>query len=313
MVVRYADDLVALCVSREQAEQVKARLAAWLAPRGLAFNEDKTTIVHLDDGFDFLGFNVRRYRGKLLIKPSKAALRRHRERLAAEMKALRGANASAVLQTTEPDHSGMVGLLPDGGVQRGVRQAGHARVEAHLQVGHATATRTNRSAGSSTGTSASSTSPGVTGGSSVTVTAAPTCSSTPGPRSSATRWSQARRHPTTRPWPTTGPGGDNAAPPPLDGVSLRLLQGAARTLPGLRWTAAARRPRAPNPPRVGAVAHGDPQSGPQTSGHRRAGPWHGRTTPSRPSHTRPVPATANRRGCTKPSNLLHARDSLGPA
>ena len=40
--VRYADDLVALCHSQEQAEQVKARLADWLAPRGLAFNEDKT-------------------------------------------------------------------------------------------------------------------------------------------------------------------------------------------------------------------------------------------------------------------------------
>ena len=72
--VRYADDLVAFCHSRQQAEQVKARLAAWLAPRGLAFNEDKTRIVNLDEGFDFLGFNVRRYPGKLLIKPSKAAL-----------------------------------------------------------------------------------------------------------------------------------------------------------------------------------------------------------------------------------------------
>ena len=55
VVVRYADDLVALCVSAEQAQQVKDRLAQWLAPRGLAFNEDKTRIVRLDDGFDFLG------------------------------------------------------------------------------------------------------------------------------------------------------------------------------------------------------------------------------------------------------------------
>src|SRR6266496_1417062 len=39
VVVRYADDLLALCHSREQAQQVKARLAAWLAPRGLVFNE----------------------------------------------------------------------------------------------------------------------------------------------------------------------------------------------------------------------------------------------------------------------------------
>src|SRR5215213_10212285 len=55
VLIRYADDLLALCHSREQAEQVKARLAAWLAPRGLVFNEDKTAIVHLDDGVDFLG------------------------------------------------------------------------------------------------------------------------------------------------------------------------------------------------------------------------------------------------------------------
>ena len=45
VLVVYADDLLALCHSREQAEQVKARLAAWLAPRGLVFNEDKTRIA----------------------------------------------------------------------------------------------------------------------------------------------------------------------------------------------------------------------------------------------------------------------------
>ena len=93
---------MALCHSREQAEQVKARLAAWLAPRGLVFNEDKTRIVHLDDGVDFLGFNVRRYRGKLLIKPSKAAVKRIRARLTAEMKALRGHNAQMVLIRLNP-------------------------------------------------------------------------------------------------------------------------------------------------------------------------------------------------------------------
>jgi len=53
--VRYADDMVVLCHSQQQAEQVKAQLAEWLAPRGLAFNEDKTRIVHLSEGFDFLG------------------------------------------------------------------------------------------------------------------------------------------------------------------------------------------------------------------------------------------------------------------
>jgi len=103
VLVRYADDVAVLCHSQKQAQQVKARLADWLAPRGLSFNEDKTQIVHLTEGFDFLGFNIRRYpRGKLLIKPSKAAIRQLRERLAAETRALRGANAMAVIVRLSP-------------------------------------------------------------------------------------------------------------------------------------------------------------------------------------------------------------------
>src|SRR5215467_4717829 len=97
VLVRYADDLVAFCHTRQEAEQVKARLASWLAPRGLAFNEDKTRIVTLDQGFDFLGFNIRQYRGRLLIKPGKAAVKRIRERLRAELRSLRGTNAQAVI------------------------------------------------------------------------------------------------------------------------------------------------------------------------------------------------------------------------
>ena len=101
--VRYADDVVVLCHSQQQAEHAKARLAEWLAPRGLAFNEDKTRIVRLSEGFDFPGFNVRRYPNrKLLIKPSQAAIRRVRERLASELRTQRGGNAMAVIARLNP-------------------------------------------------------------------------------------------------------------------------------------------------------------------------------------------------------------------
>ncbi|MEX5637977.1 reverse transcriptase domain-containing protein [Parafrankia sp. FMc2] len=77
-VIVYADDLVALCHSREQADLVQERLTAWLAPKGLRLNPAKTRIVTIEDGFDFLSFNVRRYHTadgpKLLIKPSKESL-----------------------------------------------------------------------------------------------------------------------------------------------------------------------------------------------------------------------------------------------
>ena len=103
VLVRYADDFVACCFTEQEAESVCEQLRRWLAIRGLSLNEDKTHIVHLTQGFDFLGWNIRRYPGsKLLIKPSKAAVRKHRQRLADEMRRLRGSNAVAVIATLSP-------------------------------------------------------------------------------------------------------------------------------------------------------------------------------------------------------------------
>jgi RNA-directed DNA polymerase len=103
VLVRYADDLLAFCHSREHAEQVKQQLAEWLRPRGLAFNEAKTQIVHVNQGCDFLGFNVRRYHDRLpLIKPSDDAVRRIRLRLRTEMRSLLGSNAGSVMRKLTP-------------------------------------------------------------------------------------------------------------------------------------------------------------------------------------------------------------------
>jgi RNA-directed DNA polymerase len=111
VLTRYADDLVVCCYSRQQAEQVKAQLAGWLEPRGLAFNDAKTRIVPLSEGFDFLGFNLRRYpNGKLLIKPGAKAIKRFRDRLAKEFHALRGSNVAAVLATLTPVIRGSPGV-----------------------------------------------------------------------------------------------------------------------------------------------------------------------------------------------------------
>jgi RNA-directed DNA polymerase len=95
-----------MCHSREQAEQIRHRLAKWLAPRGLSFNEAKTRIVHASDGFDFLGYNVRRFQtwrgGKLLIKPSKESISTMRQRLTAEMRSLRGAGPADIARQLNP-------------------------------------------------------------------------------------------------------------------------------------------------------------------------------------------------------------------
>ena len=128
VLVRYADDLAVLCATRAQAEQVKERLAGWLEPRGLAFNEAKTRIVHLSQGFDFLGFSIRRYpNGKLLTKPSKEAMRRIRKRLSNEAIATRGANADALIARLNPIITGWAAYY-----RIGASKHAYGTLDAHL-------------------------------------------------------------------------------------------------------------------------------------------------------------------------------------
>lgn len=71
-VTRYADDFVITCNTKELLEnEVKPWIDKFLSERGLCLSSEKTRITHIDDGFDFLGWNFRKYSGKLLIKPSK--------------------------------------------------------------------------------------------------------------------------------------------------------------------------------------------------------------------------------------------------
>uniref|UniRef100_UPI00333E4EDB group II intron reverse transcriptase/maturase n=1 Tax=Castellaniella defragrans TaxID=75697 RepID=UPI00333E4EDB len=71
-VIRYADDFVITGVSKEILEsEVKPWVEAFLVQRGLRLSPVKTKVVHIDAGFDFLGWNFRKYKGTLLIKPSR--------------------------------------------------------------------------------------------------------------------------------------------------------------------------------------------------------------------------------------------------
>jgi len=75
-VVVYADDFVVSARSKEILEtKVKPTIIRFLSARGLSLSEEKTLITHIDQGFDFLGFNVRRYESKLLIKPAKKGIK----------------------------------------------------------------------------------------------------------------------------------------------------------------------------------------------------------------------------------------------
>lgn len=76
--VRYADDFIVTGHSKEWLENdVRPALVEFLAERGLALSPEKTKITHIRDGFDFLGWNIRKYNGKLLMKPSNANVKVH--------------------------------------------------------------------------------------------------------------------------------------------------------------------------------------------------------------------------------------------
>ncbi len=70
-IIRYADDFIVTSRKKEDIEEILPEVKQWLSSRGLELSAEKTKLVHVDEGFNFLGFNVRQYKGKLLIKPQK--------------------------------------------------------------------------------------------------------------------------------------------------------------------------------------------------------------------------------------------------
>ena len=91
--IRYADDFIVTGVSSEiLQEKIKPVIEVFLAERGLKLSEQKTRLTHIETGFNFLGQNIRKYKGKLLIKPSKASIMSVRKKI---QKLIRGNRAMA--------------------------------------------------------------------------------------------------------------------------------------------------------------------------------------------------------------------------
>lgn len=73
--VRYADDFIVTAATKEIAEEAKGLIRDFLKTRGLELSEEKTTITHINDGFDMLGWTFRKFKGKLIVKPSKKSIK----------------------------------------------------------------------------------------------------------------------------------------------------------------------------------------------------------------------------------------------
>lgn len=103
---RYADDFVIMCEKKEDAENIYKLLENYLGQRGLELQFEKTKITNVWDGFDFLGFNVRRYKtqngSKLLCKPSDESIKKCREKLKDVFVQMTGNNVGNLISRINP-------------------------------------------------------------------------------------------------------------------------------------------------------------------------------------------------------------------
>lgn len=101
--VRYADDFIITGQTKEWLEmEVKPVVVEFLAERGLILSPEKTKITHISEGFDFLGWNIRKYNGKLLMKPSKTNIKAHLEKVRDVIKENRTAQQVNLIRQLNP-------------------------------------------------------------------------------------------------------------------------------------------------------------------------------------------------------------------
>jgi len=102
-VVVYADDFLITGSSKELLEQeVKPLVKQFLHERGLELSPQKTRITHIEDGFDFLGQQVRKYAGKLLIKPARKNVQTFLGQIRQIVKANKQATAGNLIAQLNP-------------------------------------------------------------------------------------------------------------------------------------------------------------------------------------------------------------------
>lgn len=107
--VRYADDFIITGESPEfLRDKVLPVVKEFLTERGLQLSEEKTVITHIEDGFDFLGKTIRKYNGKLLIKPSKTSVKSFLEKVRSIIKGNKSTKQETLIRKLNPVIRGWV-------------------------------------------------------------------------------------------------------------------------------------------------------------------------------------------------------------
>lgn len=109
----YADDFVIVCKTKEDAEKVYDKLNPYLKQRGLELSEEKTRIVEITEGFNFLGFNIRMmptwYEEILLTRPSKETRKKSKEKIRDIFQKCNGRKTNELISQLNPVITGLAG------------------------------------------------------------------------------------------------------------------------------------------------------------------------------------------------------------
>ncbi|MDR2148099.1 MAG: group II intron reverse transcriptase/maturase [Tannerella sp.] len=101
--VRYADDFIITGRSREVLEnEIKPLIKEFLAERGLTLSEEKTKITHIKDGFDFLGFNIRKFNNTLLTQPSERGIAKFLEKIRSIIETKKSIRQESLIRVLNP-------------------------------------------------------------------------------------------------------------------------------------------------------------------------------------------------------------------
>jgi len=114
--IRFADDILVFGETMNQMEKVKELIIEFLKPRGLELNEGKTSIKTIEEGIDFLGYNIREYpdetrvdkkgkptkKGILIVKPSKTKIENFKKTIKGILTKMRNHGAGKVIMKLNP-------------------------------------------------------------------------------------------------------------------------------------------------------------------------------------------------------------------
>ena len=101
--IRYADDFVITAISKEViTDEIIPLVTVFLMERGLELSPEKSKITHISEGFNFLSQNVRKFKGKLIIRPSKESVQSFKDKVKKIIDENRGIPAHALIRILNP-------------------------------------------------------------------------------------------------------------------------------------------------------------------------------------------------------------------